>query len=217
MQKLLFLLIPALLTVALAGCSQDEEVVGTTAPASGTQTASASATPTGTAPASGTPTSTATAVPSPTPSGTLTYTDAAYGYSFDYPAGWVLRPPQSKGGDAILYSYDPATGGPGPVPPDKLKAFSWVAQGVDKPLQDWLYEQDHSPGEISPPTVLSETDVTLGARYALRRVTESQGDQSISYYVPLAGNQIFVINANAPNQDVWAQFELVLNSLQFPS
>jgi len=90
MRRLLFLLIPALLAVTAVGCSSDEEVVGTTAPASGTHTATASATPTGTAtaPATGTPTPTVTAVPSPTPTVPAswpTYSDANLGFSLRYP------------------------------------------------------------------------------------------------------------------------------------
>ena len=95
MRKLLLLLIPVLLTVSLSGCSGTEEVVSTTAPASGTHTATASSTPstTATAPVSGTatPTATATAVVSPTPSPTVPpnwdiYTDSQLGFSFAHPA-----------------------------------------------------------------------------------------------------------------------------------
>jgi len=125
MRKLLVLLIPVLLTVAAVGCSGTEEVVGTTAPASGTHTATASATPTGTAtaPVSGTATPTTTATPSggdgdggvPTAPATLPATTVTppsdwssfqnsqfVAFTFRYPNAWYRQ------GNSTYTSWDPA-------------------------------------------------------------------------------------------------------------
>jgi hypothetical protein len=154
----------------------------------------------------------------PAPGEWNTYTDAAYGYSFDYPASWFLTPAPSKGGDTILYSYDPSTapGIGGPLPKDKLKVLFWVAKGVDKPIPEWLADGDDSPGQITPPTVISLNEFALDGRTGFVRVIESSGEQLTSYYVRFGADMIFVVNAGASDSLPWSQFETVLASVNLP-
>ena len=107
------LLIVSLLLVILAvGCSEDGEVLGTTAPASVSPAATASITPsvTPTAPSS----TTTTEVQSPTPSPTVpldwnTYTDPNGLFTVSYPTNWF-----KTAGQAQFSSYDLSTvTGPG--------------------------------------------------------------------------------------------------------
>jgi hypothetical protein len=120
--------------------------------------------------------------------------------------------------DVILYSYDLASISPGdagkPVPPDKLKVFLWIAEGVDQPLEEWLAEQDSGPGQPVPPVVLSQTDVTLDARAGLKRVTESDGVRTVSYYVPTDEGNVFVVNAVPANSQLLPDFERILASIE---
>ena len=167
-----------------------------------------------------TPTASALAVSSPTVAATsgetTTYTDPTYGYSLEYPSTWRISTEDLETG-VILYSYDAASavGDGRPVPPDKLKAFFWVAEGVHKPLEQWLAEGDNSPGQIAPPTLLSQTETLLGGKQALVRVIESEGLKYISYYVPLGADRVFVVNGGHPDSQVWPQFVPVLDSIRF--
>jgi hypothetical protein len=155
--------------------------------------------------------------PPSTPVGpTFRYTDPTYGYSFDYPASWYLSTPKETGGDLVLRSYDPTTVPPigGPVPKDKLKVLIWVAEGVNKPLADWLSEGKNSPGQVSPPVVLSQSTVTLGGKTGLVEFIESEGARSAGYFIPLGGGRVFVINAIPSGSELWLDFERVLASIK---
>jgi hypothetical protein len=176
-----------------------------------TATPEASAGPT-TMPATPTPVIT---LPSSTLGATLNYTDPIYGYSFDYPSTWYLSSEGLQTG-VILYSYDPAQAkGIGRVPSDKLKAFFWVAEGVDKPLDQWLAEGRNNPGQPPPPTIVSTADVTLGGKAGLIEVVEDEGARSTSYYLILGGGRVFVVNAGPSDSLVWPEFVPVLASLRF--
>jgi hypothetical protein len=98
-----------------------------------------------------------------------------------------------------LYSYDaavvPSAAAGMPVPKDELKAFFWVAEDVGISLDQWLEESDNGPGQISPPTVIARSSVTLDGKEGVVRITESEGIQSISYYIPLSNARVFVVNA----------------------
>jgi len=173
--------------------------------------------------ASPAPTAEPTATPEPSPGAPAdwaTYTDATYGYSFDYPATWFLFPPGKNGGDLNLYSYDLVSVPPEqagmPVPRDKLKAISYVAEGVDKPLEQWLADARNDPAQPPPPTLLSTSDVALGGKTGLAQVVEDDyGVKHISYYLPLGGGRILVIGAVPADSVLWPQFEKLLASLHF--
>ncbi|HEY8767165.1 MAG TPA: hypothetical protein VIP09_07880 [Dehalococcoidia bacterium] len=177
--------------------------------ASGTSMSTTAAPSTTASASSATPTSTAT----------LTYNDSTNGYSFEYPASWYLSPAKDNGGNPTLYSYDPATAiGDGRlVPSDKLKVFFWVAEGVDKPLAQWLADGDNTANQVSPLTVISQSDATLDGRQGTARVTESDGVRTTSYYIPISNKRVFVVNAGPSDSKVWPQFEPVLASLLFAS
>jgi hypothetical protein len=102
-----------------------------------------------------------------------------------------------------------------PVPRDKLKVFFWVAEGVDQPLEEWLAEGKTSPGQISPPTVLSKYASTLGGKEGLVEVVEHDGVESINYYTPIGSGRVFVVNAVPADSQVWPKFEAVLGNLRF--
>lgn len=200
--------------VALAGvvgaCGNSEEEVVQQA-ATLTPSPDTSASPAPSTPPAPSPT------PAATPEDTFTYTDPTYGYSFDYPSTWYVSTEGLGNGSVTLYSYDPAQAkGIGGVPPDKLKAVFWVAEGVDKPLEEWLAEGDNSPGQISPPSVLAQSETMLGARQGLVRTIEIDGEKYISYYVPLGAGRVFVVNGGSPDSQVWPQFLPVLASLRLP-
>lgn len=219
MTKLL-LMVPVLVGILLAGCAGEEEVAGTTAPATGVVTTSNAPTITATPHMSGTPVATAT--PSPTPGGTLTYTDAVYGYSFDYPASWYLSPPDDKSGSPILYSYSlasiPSEQAGMPVPKDRLKATFWVAEGVDQPLDQWLAEgraQASAQQGLPAPTVISQSQAVLDGRQGLTEITQSDSVTTLSYYISLGGERVFVVNAQPSDSDVLAEFQVVIASIRF--
>jgi len=181
------------------------------------ETATATASPVGTPAASASPDVSPT--PTSTQAATLTYTDPTYGYSFDYPNSWFLSP-QLNG--VILYSYDLASVAPGdagkPVPIDKLKVFVWVAEGQDKPLEDWLNEREaQATAEHGLPAaaVISLSAVSLGGKPGLMRVTGDDGYRGISYYVPIGGGRVFVVNSGPAGSLDRPEFEPVLGSVRF--
>jgi hypothetical protein len=154
----------------------------------------------------------------PAPGELKTYTDAAYGYSFDYPAAWFLVPPSDKGGTAVLlYSYDPSSVPPEqagePVPKDKLKAIFRVEEGVYQPVDEWLAE---SRAGQPPVNILSSTNVSVDAKGGISEGTESNGVTSTGYYVPMGGGLLFIVGAGPNDSDLWPVFEGVLASVRFP-
>jgi hypothetical protein len=151
----------------------------------------------------------------PAPGEWNTYTDAAYGYSFDYPASWYLVPPDKGGKYLTLYSYDPSTGSGAPISTERLKAFFWVAEGVYQPIEEWLDEGNDSPGQITPPTIVSREDVTLAGQPGIAEVVELDGVQSVGYYVSLGSGLVFAVDAIPADSDVWPAFEEVLASIRF--
>lgn len=202
---LALLLLPLL--VVFAACREAEEEFddGETAFASETATPSRA------------PTSSPTPTLLETPGPSLTYNDPDHGYSFDYPTDWQISD-QPEPGSLILYSYDledvPPEEVGRPVPPDKLKVFFRVVEGVDKPLKEWLAESDTAPGQV-PPELISEEDISLDGRPGLKRVTRSDKTAHVNYYVELSGGRIFAINAVPANSDEWPTFhDVVLESLR---
>jgi hypothetical protein len=173
--------------------------------------------------ASGSPIPTPSSSPAP-PSSTLTYTDPTYGYSFAYPASWELST-QPDPGSVILYSYDLASVQPEdagkPVPPDKLKAFFWIAEGVDKPLEQWLSDgraQASAEQNLPPPTVVSQSPAALADKQGLvEEIIESEGVKHRGYYIALGGGRVFVVNTVPADSQVWLEFESVLSSVRSAS
>ena len=127
-------------------------------------------------------------------------------------------PPKENGGDLVLQSYDPATapGIGGPLPKDKLKALFWVAEGVTKSLVDWLAEGDSSPGQISPPVVVSQSETVLREKHGIKQVTDAgEGIKHVNYYISIGSGRVFVVNAGRADSQLWPEFELVLTSIRF--
>jgi hypothetical protein len=219
MKRLLLVLIPALFVAVAAACGEDEEVAGpTTPPASSSPTATASGTPSVTPSVPTSATATPTQAPTPTPTGSLAYTDAAYGYAFDYPASWFLHPPSTKGASVALYSYDPnlvPSGQAGmPVPKDRLKAIIRVAEGVNTSVEQWLI--DSRTGQ-PPVTIISSSSAVIGGLAGINEVVEDEGGLHSAYYIPLGQGRIFIIGAVPADSQVWQQFQSVLNSIRFSS
>ncbi len=203
--------------VFVASSGGDEEVVQQVE----TVTPSASAAPSATQSASPAASETAAPTPRPTQGETLTYTDPTYGYSFDYLEAWFVVPPKDAGGLVYLYSYDlasvPAEDAGKPVPMDKLKVIFRVVQGVDEPVQEWLASQDSiSQSQGLPVVVISQTAVVVGGNDAMVRVTEAEGVQSTSYFIPFGNGNLLVIGAVPANSALWPQFLIVISSLRFP-
>lgn len=195
-----------LIAVSIVSCGENND----------TPTVTASPTPSSSATLTGSPTATMPTTPLPT--GTLNYRDPTYGYTFEYPATWYVYPDTLNPGSLILYSYDLASvaGDGRPVPKDKLKVFFWVAEGVDKPIPEWLEEGHNGPGQITPPSVVSQTPTTLGGKQGLNEVVEVE-DEGIhtSYYIPIGDERVFVVNAYPGDSIVWPEFETVLASIRF--
>jgi hypothetical protein len=172
------------------------------------------------------PSASASPAPSPTPKATqgeaLTYIDPTYGYSFDYPATWYLSPPKDNGGQLSLYSYNLASVPPEeagmPVPKDKLKVFFWVAEGVDKPIDQWLAEERAKASaeqNLPPPTVVSQSWAALADKQGLVVVIESDGVKSISYYVGLGNERVFIVNAVPADSEIIPEVDKVLATIRF--
>jgi hypothetical protein len=149
---------------------------------------------------------------------TMTYTDPDYDYSFEYPAAWFLSPQHDVSHHVLLYSYDPdaAVGDGRPVPRDKLKVFFWVAEGVDKPILEWLAEGRNNPGQPPLPTIVSQSEATLDGKTGVLEVLDEDGLKHTGYYIPIGDSRVFVVNAIPGDSDVWPQFEAVLASVRFP-
>jgi hypothetical protein len=197
------LALAATAAIVFLACGETQEVTQSESPA-----ATASATPTASsAPTTAPSTPTADEVPTPP---TEAYADPDYGYSFDYPVDWHVSE-QPAAGSIILYSYDPANVPPEdagkPVPPDKLKVFFSVSEGVDKPIDEWLAEQDRSPGQPAPPTVISQDEILLAGRAGVQRVTEFDGVSSVSYSVRQDGDELLLVNAGPADSEVLPEFE----------
>jgi len=171
------------------------------------------------------PTSSPSPAPQPTSSQapTLKYVDPTYGYSFEYPANWYLSPAKENGGQIILYSYDLASIPPEeagtPVPKDKLKALFWIAEGIDKPLDQWLAEERTKASteqNMPPPTVVSQGPATLGGKEGIVEETiDSEGIKHKSYYIDLGGGRVFVTNAVPSDSEIWLEFDKVLATVRF--
>lgn len=217
MRRLWILPVLGLITVLGFACSDS----GDDLPAAvGTTTSTASATPS-TKTAAPSPTEPVSSV-TPTSTATLTYTDPAYGYSFQYPASWYLSPAKDNGGSVILYSYDLASIPSGevgmPVPKSELKATFWIAEAGSESVQQWITDGDNSAAAQGlPVTIVSQSNTSLAGKQGIARATQADQTTDQSYYVPIGGGRIFVINATPADSDVWPQFSTVLATLQFES
>lgn len=208
-------ILPALGLIAVLGvaCSQDDDVppsaAGSTSPAATVKPSSSPA-------PSATPAVTLT--PSGTSTATLTYTDPTYGYSFDYPATWYLSAAKDNGGYLMLYSYDPASavGDGRPVPPDKVKVSTWIAEGVDKPIEQWLDEGRTGPGVITPVTLVSRSNSTFGGRSWVVEVVEAEDVQTVGYYFSLGGGRVFALDAVPADSKLMPELESLITSLRLP-
>jgi hypothetical protein len=216
MTKLL-LIVPVLLGMLLAaGCSSDEEVIGTTAPASGSPTGTASTTPSATATTavSGTPTPTATAVVSPITSWD-TYTDAATGFEIPIPQNAVR-------GDKTVEL--PAKNGY-PAVQQRLISFSnedgsgLVGVGVTPnpgalPLEDWIRRYPGWPSEPTPVTIAGEQ----GLRFS-RNVMDEPADfiffAHAGYIFELSGNVYGTPEAGYGPTITKADFDHVIDQFVF--
>jgi len=218
MRKLLVLLIPVLLTVAAVGCSGTEEVVSTTAPASGTHTATASSTPstTATAPTSGTPTPTATAVSSPTPHsisatpGPVRYDDSDYGYSYDVPSGWFVTG-GSRGYSVVTSYYPGGATTPGDVSGLLLKAEFYVYSNDQAlNLQTWI-DQNTSGADVQ-----SVSQRTIAGNLAtVRSVTLAAfgGDPATQFFFE-DHNRVFAVFAYTSNAGLLSMLSALLDSFE---
>lgn len=151
---------------------------------------------------------------------TMTYTDPDYGYSFEYPASWFLSPQHDVSHHVNLDSYDPARArARSGIPRDKLRVIFWVADGVDKPIADWLTDGRNNPGQPPPPTDITDTDTTLGGRDGIFEVVQmNDGEDSAlhkSYYIAMWQSRLFVVNAVPGDSYLWPQLEPVLGSVRF--
>jgi len=63
--------------------------------------------------------------------------------------------------------------------------------------------------------VLSQSGITIAGKQGLVETTEHDGVSSTSYYIPIGGNRVFVVNAGPADSQVWPQFETVLSSIRF--
>jgi hypothetical protein len=209
MSRLWVLPVLGLIAAVVVACSSDDEVVPSSV-------ASSTAPTTQTAKPTLSPAPTPSLAQSPTIAGTSTYTESTNGYSFDYPTAWYLSPPKDNGGDLILYSYDPASvvGDGRPVPPDKIKVFIWIAEGVTGSIEQWLDEGRTGPGAITPVTLVSRSNDTLGGRNWVVQVVEAEGVQSIGYYFSLGGGRIFAVNAVPANSKLLPELESSISSLR---
>lgn len=201
MRRLWVLTSVALIAAVAIGCSEEEATPSSTGSATASPGASSGPDPS-TQPSSS---------PVPTATGLLTYTDPAFGYSFDYPASWYVT-----GAPTALYSYDPATaaGDFRPVPLDKLKAIFRVVEGVDKPVAEWLTES-RSDSNQPPTVVLSTSEATVGGRAGIYELIDEEGQKVAGYYIDMGAGRLLIIGAGPADSVLWSQFDQVLKSLRF--
>jgi hypothetical protein len=210
MRKLLFFLILGLLAALAVGCSSDEEIVDTTAPASGSPAATASRTPTGTATAPPSGTST------PTVTGWQEHSDTATGLLFEFPAG--LNVSESSvdvtGKDGVvrvhrIITIETPSGLPG--------AALAIAPNPDGlPLQEWI---EMNPGWTSEPTATS-----VASQPALRFPLNASGEAKPVIYFAYGGFVISIkrVPSNTQNDGLKpviseTEFERLLASLRAAS
>lgn len=204
------------LVIFVVACADAEEQINEgNATSSPSATAQPSASGANTAPPLG-----SQATPLPTGvEDTLAFVEEDQGYSFEYPASWFLIPPTVKEGDVTLYSYDfrkvPPEDVGKPVPLDRLKAFFWVAEGVDQPIDQWLAERKSNPGEIDPTIIVSRSPITLAGSPGVLEIIDSGGIQSAGYFVAMGAGRVFVVNVVPHNSELREQFDIVLESVRF--
>src|SRR5450759_4857357 len=135
-----------------------------------------------------------------------------------YPAAWYLSPPKDNGGYLMLYSYDPASAVDDgrPVPPDKVKVSTWIAEGVDKPIEQWLDEERTGPGVITPVTLVSRSNSTFGGRSWEVEVVEAEDVQTVGYYFSLGGGRVFALDAVPADSKLMPELESLIASLRLP-
>ena len=167
------------------------------------------------------PTATAAATEAPTVAPTtavtLTYTDPTYGYSFQYPAKWVLSPAK-EGSVVTLYSYDPSTVAPEaagmPVPADKLKVEFKVQDNPEGlSLEAWIADRRASG---APVVVATRSAITVDDTDGIVETVEgAEGGFSQQQFF-LTGRNVYVVVMYPADSLLSTEFAAILTSLTFP-
>ena len=152
----------------------------------------------------------------PTPGSTVTYTDAIYGYSFDYPAAWYLSASKDSGGVTTLYSYDPAATPAEeagmPVPPDKLKVeFVVLGNPKGSAVDAWIAESRASGGPVE---VTSRSAVTVDNTAGIAETGNLAEGPATQYFIP-SGRDMYVISKYPSNSLLSKEFAEMLASFKF--
>jgi hypothetical protein len=177
---------------AVAGAGSGEEAPAAHATATPTATPAPSQEPTPTpAPAETSPPA-ETPTPTPAPTGWLTYTDATYGYSFEYPRDWFVH--TDAVGGAIVSSWDTTQAkGIGAPLGDQFKIDIVVIDNSEGlTLADWIVK--YATSSTDPPTVLSQSPVVLDGIPGVKRETVAQ-DTHASQHFFLVGTKVYSLTA----------------------
>jgi hypothetical protein len=124
-----------------------------------------------------------------------TYTDAAAGFEFDYPASWIVGPTegQSRGGITAFTSWDrPSDVLPGETPPGETRLDATVQQWDPKGDLEAFLAQRMGAWSASSITIVSEERSTLadGRPTASYVVQGSDGAQAYFFFTVLGGDYL---------------------------
>lgn len=175
----------------------------------------------GTAAPTATQAASATAVATPTASSTpstawKTFTNTKYGYSLQYPAGWLVNPnlsgidPTTSNYVAFYNHEPPETGSEKPLPPDKLKIEIVVLENPQRlALDAWV--ADFTAQQPSEPTVLSSEPLSLGGTVAIRQVLSVGPFEFFTVFIG-HGDRIYNVNGPQTNSALLPAYNQMLTT-----
>ena len=195
------------LAALLASCADTEEDA---AP----QPTAASVSPTAT-----TPFQSSSATPKPA---WKTLTNTSYGYSLEYPQGWLLNPDDATADPTtssyvVIWSGPPPTGEGKPYPAlVKLEIYA-VPNPMRLTLDEWLAQRDKDPSLLL--TVLASEDISINGVPARRRLvqylSEGTGEPFFVIHIPRNDFVLEVVGLPDPSAPLRAEVDLIISSMVF--
>jgi hypothetical protein len=171
------------------------------------------------------PNTVATITPAPTSPSPVamstwnTFTNTAYGYSFEYPAGWLINPYDARdaGTSDLVHLHNvmpPETGSGGRPPPDRLKIEFLVLENPGQlSVEQWVSESNaRAP---SAPTIVSSAQISsAGGLTGIQQVwrVESYGDFYTVYFAH--SENVYIINGPQSDSLFLKQYRQVIDSFR---
>jgi len=165
---------------------------------------------------------TASAKPTPTAAGTptawKTFTNTAYGYSFQYPADWLLNPyePDSDASTSSyvsLYNVLPTGTSDGSAPPASELKIEIVVLGnpSNLPLEQWVAA--HNQEDPNQAVVRSLNTISVNGVPAVQQLASSAPFEYYTVYIS-QGSRIYIINGPQSNSMFLGLYDRLLHSFQ---